>query len=317
MAAERFLAAILALAAGGLVIPAAGAARAQAQPVVIRVDPARRGPATDAVVRTVPEALARAAALRSRSQATGAIVIELAAGIHRIDRPIRIGADAGGRPGAPLVLRGAKDGIARLSGSVPLAQVKRPPPRLRHRKSATASSPIACRAPLRRSAASRCSGSIRSRRLRSGSSFSTTPEPSSRPAGRTKAGRKSSAAAAPRRGPASRRRVRTRRTLARRARSLDRGLSRRGLVVRDPAGSHRARSRHPRPCGGPALPVARRRALLRFARGGRARSTGRVVAGPRGRGRARHSARLARHRGRRWRGISSRSTARATSASRT
>ena len=121
MAAERLAAAILALAAGGLVIPAAGAAWAQAQPVVILVDPARKGPATDAVVRTVPEALARAAALRSRSQATAAIVIELAAGIHRIDRAIRIGADAGGRPGAPLVLRGAKDGIARLSGSVPLA----------------------------------------------------------------------------------------------------------------------------------------------------------------------------------------------------
>ena len=79
MAAERFLATILALAAGGLVIPAAGAAPAKAQPVVIRVDPARKGPATDAAVRTVPEALARAAALRGRSQATGAIVIELAA----------------------------------------------------------------------------------------------------------------------------------------------------------------------------------------------------------------------------------------------
>ncbi|HZY20960.1 MAG TPA: right-handed parallel beta-helix repeat-containing protein, partial [Beijerinckiaceae bacterium] len=128
MAAERFLAAILALAATGLVIPAAGAARAEGQPVVIRVDPARKGPATDAVVRTVPEALARAAALRSRPQATAAIVIELAAGIHRIDRAIRIGADAGGRPGAPLILRGAKDGIARLSGSIPLALVKHPPP---------------------------------------------------------------------------------------------------------------------------------------------------------------------------------------------
>ena len=128
MAAERFLAAILALTAGGLVIPAAGAARAEGQPVVIRVDPARKGLATDAVVRTVPEALARAAALRSRSSATAAIVVELAAGIHRIDRAIRIGADAGGRPGAPLILRGAKDGIARLSGSIPLARVNYPPP---------------------------------------------------------------------------------------------------------------------------------------------------------------------------------------------
>ena len=128
MAAERLAAAILAVAAGGLVIPAAGAAPAQAQPVVIRVDPARKGPATDAVVRTVPEALARAAALRGRSHATAAIVIELAAGIHRIERAITIGADAGGRPGAPLILRGAKDGIARLSGSVPLARVKHPPP---------------------------------------------------------------------------------------------------------------------------------------------------------------------------------------------
>ena len=128
MAAERLAAAILALTAGGLVIPAAGAARAEGQPVVIRVDPARTGPATDAVVRTVPEALARAAALRSRSSATAAIVVELAAGIHRIDRAIRIGADAGGRPGAPLILRGAKDGIARLSGSIPLARVNYPPP---------------------------------------------------------------------------------------------------------------------------------------------------------------------------------------------
>src|SRR5215211_494768 len=127
-AESRLLAAILVLGAGTLVFTDSGSARGEAQPFVIQVDPGRTGPVADAVVRTLAEAMARVVAFRARSGGETPVVIELAAGLHRLERPIRIGPDAGGLPGAPLILRGSKAGTTRITRSVPLRRIESPAP---------------------------------------------------------------------------------------------------------------------------------------------------------------------------------------------
>jgi hypothetical protein len=77
-------------------------------------------------VATLAEAVTLVPAARARAGERG-VVIEVAAGVHRLDRAVRIGREAGGRPGAPLVIRGAKEGT-RLTGSVPLERVEAAPP---------------------------------------------------------------------------------------------------------------------------------------------------------------------------------------------
>jgi hypothetical protein len=118
---------VLALMAGTLARPTGAAARGNVRPFVIRVDPVRAGPA-DAVVPTLAEAVALVPAARARAGEARPILIEVAAGVHRLERPVRIGQAAGGRPGAPLVIRGSKGGGTRLTGSVPLRRVESPPP---------------------------------------------------------------------------------------------------------------------------------------------------------------------------------------------
>lgn len=93
---------------------------------VIRVDPHRAGQGSGHVVATLGDAIARLPALRRAGH--DAIVIELASGLHRLERPVRIDEAGAGRPGASLILRGPKDGSARISGSVPLRRVERPVP---------------------------------------------------------------------------------------------------------------------------------------------------------------------------------------------
>jgi hypothetical protein len=107
--------------AGALAWPVA----AENASFVIRVDPARTSVA-GAVVPTLAEAVALVPAVRARAGGRS-VVIEVAAGVHRLDRAVRIGREAGGRPGAPLVIRGAKEGT-RLSGSVPIERVEAAPP---------------------------------------------------------------------------------------------------------------------------------------------------------------------------------------------
>jgi hypothetical protein len=107
---------------GALAVPAAAA---DTRPFTIRVDPVHAGVA-DMVVRTLGEAVALVPAARARA-GERSVVVEVAAGVHRLDRPVRIGPAAGGRAGSPLVIRGAKGGT-RFTGSVPLQHVESAPP---------------------------------------------------------------------------------------------------------------------------------------------------------------------------------------------
>src|SRR5205814_9896347 len=197
-------------------------------------------------------------------------------------------ADAGGRPGAPLILRGAKDGIARLSGSIPLALVKHPPP-------AAAAPEIRDRIlAYRLPGAAAAVRSIEVQRIHSKPAPPVGLElfddvgalvPARWP--------NEGWAKVERRGGSP-----TRPGIAIEPGRAEHWRSERDLWIAGYFGEDWSFETLPvatvpgaaRPCGGPALPVARRRALLRFARGGRARRTGRVVAGPRGRGRPRHFA---------------------------
>lgn len=71
------------------------------------------------------DALARVAALR-RSGNTGPVQIALAAGIYRLAAPLRIELDHTGADGARLLLAGPANGLAILSGSVPIARQQGP-----------------------------------------------------------------------------------------------------------------------------------------------------------------------------------------------
>jgi hypothetical protein len=93
-----------------------------AQALVIRVDPKGASSSNDQAVGTLEQAVS---AMRKRATASDREkVIELAPGLHRLDRPVRLDAALSGRPGAPLIIRGAKDGSSRLSGAVPLSRVE-------------------------------------------------------------------------------------------------------------------------------------------------------------------------------------------------
>lgn len=103
-----------------------------AAPLTVLVDPAAGRQPLRGGARAVVGRLDEALALLSRSW-TGAArgrpaIIEFAPGVHRLEGPVRIGAALGGRPGAPLILRGAAGGGSRLSGSLPLVQVREDPP---------------------------------------------------------------------------------------------------------------------------------------------------------------------------------------------
>lgn len=75
-------------------------------------------------VSDLAAALARARVLRATSseQAARGIVIVLAAGVHRLTQPLRLGREDSGTAAHPLVIRGPADGTARLSGGVVLRQ---------------------------------------------------------------------------------------------------------------------------------------------------------------------------------------------------
>ena len=112
---------VIRLCLAAVLVAAAFPAAMAAGGLHIRVDPraaARAGPIP--VVATLDDALALMRRRRSGGEST---LIEFAGGVHRLAAPVRIDADLSGRPGAPLVLRGAADGSTRLSGSLPLAPV--------------------------------------------------------------------------------------------------------------------------------------------------------------------------------------------------
>jgi hypothetical protein len=96
-----------------------------AQAFVVRVDPARASSNNGHVVATLGEAVE---AIRARASLGGEKVIELAPGLHRLDRAVRLDATLSGRPGAPLIVRGSKDGTSRLSGAVALQRIDHPLP---------------------------------------------------------------------------------------------------------------------------------------------------------------------------------------------
>ncbi|MCJ2033484.1 right-handed parallel beta-helix repeat-containing protein [Methylobacterium sp. J-068] len=109
--------------------PSTVGAATSRSPVHIRVDPnvpARSG--ASLVVPTLDAAIALLRRLHGSRVGDEPAVIDLAGGIHRLAEPVRIDAALGGRPDAPLILRGAPDGSTRLVGSVPLTRVDTPPP---------------------------------------------------------------------------------------------------------------------------------------------------------------------------------------------
>ncbi|WP_232629377.1 right-handed parallel beta-helix repeat-containing protein [Methylobacterium sp. Leaf118] len=106
------LGALLCLGAANLLAGEAAAAAEQ----VIHVRPPM----------TLQQAVDAAAALRARNP-DRPVAIELAPGLHRVGAEVRIGAEHGGTPSAPLVLRGSPDGTSRVVGSVPLERVGLPP----------------------------------------------------------------------------------------------------------------------------------------------------------------------------------------------
>lgn len=121
----------------GAIIPFAeeadGATAQRAAGFQIRVDPGASPSAATAgreiVVATLEEALARLRQWRRTGRdGEGPALIAFAGGIHRLAEPVRIEEGLGGRPGQPLILRGAADGTTRIVGSVPLALVDEPLP---------------------------------------------------------------------------------------------------------------------------------------------------------------------------------------------
>ncbi|MGD9828057.1 MAG: hypothetical protein AB7U66_04935, partial [Hyphomicrobiaceae bacterium] len=55
------------------------------------------------------------------------LIIELGPGVHRLERPLRLGRDDSGTAAAPFVIRGAPDGSSVLSGSTRLRAAGRRP----------------------------------------------------------------------------------------------------------------------------------------------------------------------------------------------
>ncbi|MGE0204519.1 MAG: right-handed parallel beta-helix repeat-containing protein [Hyphomicrobiaceae bacterium] len=66
------------------------------------------------------------------------LIIELGPGVHRLERPLRLGRDDSGTAAAPFVIRGAPDGSSVLSGSTRLRAAGRRPAALLARMTASA-----------------------------------------------------------------------------------------------------------------------------------------------------------------------------------
>ena len=105
-----------------LLLAPPGQARAATAPLVLKVAP--EGAAVGARLPSLAQALDRVAALRRQGEARP-IVVELDPGTHRLARAVRIGPEHSAA--APLTLRGAAGGGARLVGSVPLPPAPLPP----------------------------------------------------------------------------------------------------------------------------------------------------------------------------------------------
>ena len=69
-------------------------------------------------MRSVAYALELAREVRRSTTALRDIEIVLAPGMHRIDRPIRLGPEDSGTPGRPLVIRGSAEGTSVIDGSI-------------------------------------------------------------------------------------------------------------------------------------------------------------------------------------------------------
>ena len=115
--AARMFRAALAIS---LVLQMAAASRANAQTEVrITVMP------SDAIaydggslaVRTLEDALLRARQVR-RTRSSGAVVIELMPGVHRLKGPVRLGTEDSGTDSRPLVIRGPDSNTAVITGGV-------------------------------------------------------------------------------------------------------------------------------------------------------------------------------------------------------
>lgn len=94
------------------------AAELGSPPRLLRVVPDGAAASGEGRFPTLAAALAKAAEWRRRDGS--AIVVELEPGLHRLDRPVRIGPELSGTAERPLVIRGAPDGSSRLVGSRPL-----------------------------------------------------------------------------------------------------------------------------------------------------------------------------------------------------
>ena len=95
------------------------AAQPPATEIVIRVAPTEGGAPDAGAVATPADALAKARAERARGPAAS-IAIELGRGTHRVAAPVQITRADSGTPERPLVVRGAREGGARIIGSAKL-----------------------------------------------------------------------------------------------------------------------------------------------------------------------------------------------------
>ena len=113
---------LLPLALAFMLVPAASSA----EEVVLRVlatGDARLAPdasrGSSGPYSTIADAISAARDVRRAKPGAG-IVIALDSGMHRLDRPVRIGPGDGGAPGRPLVVRGDASGATIVRGSIEL-----------------------------------------------------------------------------------------------------------------------------------------------------------------------------------------------------
>ena len=98
---------------GGEVVIAVAAYGSKAAPPTKTASSDRPGP-----VASLAEAIALARELRQNPSGAPAIAIELAPGIHRLERPVRLGPHDSGTAEKPLVIRASAEGNVVLRGSV-------------------------------------------------------------------------------------------------------------------------------------------------------------------------------------------------------
>ena len=114
-------------------VPAPAHSQATATETLIRVratEPAASASARDEPsVPSIADGIARARALRRLGKIMGPIVVELQAGSHRLNAPVRLTAEDSGSVTAPLIIRGASGGLeTRLTGSFRLVEAPLPAP---------------------------------------------------------------------------------------------------------------------------------------------------------------------------------------------